>query len=185
MVLGIPEIETERLHLRAFTPGDLDDLCLVFGDADVMKYISGGKPRSREDTETGLLRTIEGFKKRGFGLWAVVAKNGENFIGYCGLTYLEDTSEVEVAYGLAKSQWGKGFATEAASASLRYGFEEMKLDRIVAVVDRQNISSRRVLEKLGMRYTKDVHHYDADLMYYEISKAGYQSDGAQYLLRRV
>ena len=183
--MDVPEIETERLRLRAFTPDDLDSLCLVFGDTDVMRYLSQGKPRSREDTETGLLRTIEGFKKRGFGMWAVATKDCETVIGYCGLMFLEDTPELELAYGLAKSHWGKRFATEAAQASLRYGFEELKLDRIVAVVHPQNIPSQRVLEKLGMTYTKDAHHYDADLMYYEISKAGYQSDSSQYLLRRV
>lgn len=170
--MSIPEIETERLLLRGFTPDDLDALCLVFGDADVMQYISGGKTRSREETEKGLRRTIEGWRRRGFGLWAVVEKTSAEVVGYCGLTFLEETPEVEVAYGLAKSAWGKGFATEAARASLRFGFEVVKLRRIVAVVNPQNLSSRRVLEKLGMRYTKNARHYDSDLMYYEISNPG-------------
>lgn len=174
--MNIPEIETARLLLRAFTPGDLDDLYLVFGDAEVMTYISGGKPRTREATRAGLLRTIEGWQNRGFGLWAVVEKDSGHVIGYCGLIFLEGTTEIELAYGLAKSSWGKGFATEAARASLRFGFEELKLERIVAVVNPQNITSQRVLEKLGMKYTKDAHHYDADLMYYEISKQDYQAD---------
>jgi RimJ/RimL family protein N-acetyltransferase len=173
--MSVPEIETARLWLRAFTPGDLDELQLVFGDTEVMKYISGGKPRTREETETGLRRTIEGWQRRGFGLWAVVEKATDKVIGYCGLIFLEETPEIEVAYGLAKSSWGKGFATEAAHASLRFGFEELKLDRIVAVVNPQNSASQRVLEKLGMKYTKHERHYDADLMYYEISKSDYQS----------
>jgi ribosomal-protein-alanine N-acetyltransferase len=176
--MEIPEIETARLRLRSFTPGDLDELHLVFGDTDVVKYISGGKPRTRAETEKGLLRTIEGFRERGFGLWAVEVKDSGRMIGYCGLIFLDDTSEIEVAYGLAKSHWGKGFATEAARAGLGYGFERLKLERIVAVVNPQNLSSRRVLEKLGMRYAKDVHHYDADLMYYEIDKTDYQTDDA-------
>jgi RimJ/RimL family protein N-acetyltransferase len=167
---NIPEIETGRLRLRAFAEGDLDELCAVFGDAEVMKYISGGKPRTRAATREGLLRSIEGWNKRGFGLWAVVEKESGRMIGYCGLMFLEGTTEVELAYGLAKSVWDKGFATEAARAALRFGFEELKLERIVAVVNPQNEASRKVLEKLGMRYTKDAHHYDADLMYYEISR---------------
>jgi RimJ/RimL family protein N-acetyltransferase len=173
---NIPEIETDRLRLRAFTPGDLDDLYLVFGDAEVMTYISGGKPRTREATRTGLLRTIEGWRERGFGLWAVVEKDTGRVIGYCGLIFLEGTTEIELAYGLAKSSWGKGLATEAARAGLRFGFEELKLERIVAVVNPQNIPSQRVLEKLGMKYTRNAHHYDADLMYYEISKQDYRAD---------
>jgi ribosomal-protein-alanine N-acetyltransferase len=87
--------------------------------------------------------------------------------------FLEGTPEIELAYGLAKPYWGSGFATEAARACLRYGFAEMKLERIVAVVNPGNVASQRVLEKLGMKYTRDVHHYDADLMYYEISSTEY------------
>ena len=173
--MSVPEIETVRLRLRAFTPDDLDALQLVFGDTDVMQYISGGKPRTREETETGLRRTIEGWQRRGFGLWAVVEKATDKVIGYCGLIPLEETPEIELAYGLAKTSWGKGLAPEAAHASLRFGFEEMKLERIVAVVNPQNVSSQRVLEKLGMKYTKNERHYDEDLMYYEISQADYQS----------
>lgn len=172
---SIPEIVTDRLHLRAFTLDDLDELYMVFGDAEVMTYISGGKPRTREATRTGLLRTIEGWRNRGFGLWAVVEKDTDRVIGYCGLIFLEGTTEIELAYGLAKSSWGKGFATEAARASLRYGFEELKLERIVAVVNPQNIPSQRVLEKLRLKYQRNAHHYDADLMYYEISKEDYQA----------
>ena len=175
--MSIPEIETARLWLRGFRPDDLDALCQVFGDPEVMKYISGGKPRTREATAEGLHRSIEGWRKRGFGLWAVVEKLNDKMIGYCGLIFLDDTPEIEVAYGLMKSAWGKGFAAEAARASLEFGFEELKLERIVAVVNLQNVASQRVLEKLGMKYTKNVHHYDADLMYYEIAKANYQSAG--------
>ena len=167
----IPEIETERLCLRAFTPDDLDELFTVFGDAEVMRYISGGKPRSREDTKKGLLSSLAGWQRRGFGLWAVVVKESKKMIGYCGLIFLDDTPEIEVAYGLARAYWGKGYATEAALASLRFGFDELKLKRIVAVVNPENIPSQRVLEKLGMTYMKMAHHYEADLMCYEMRDA--------------
>jgi ribosomal-protein-alanine N-acetyltransferase len=166
---GIPEFETDRLRLRAFAPDDLDDLYAVFGDREVMKYISGGKPRTKDATRKGLLRSIAGWRERGFGLWAVAEKKSNRVVGYCGLMYLEDTPDVELAYGLAKSAWGKGFATEAARVALQFGLAELKLRRIVAVVNPRNTASQRVLEKLGMKYTGNAHHYDADLMYYEIS----------------
>jgi RimJ/RimL family protein N-acetyltransferase len=166
----IPEIETTRLRLRAFTPDDLDDLFLIFGDEEVMRYISNGKPRSLEETGRGLLRTIEGWQKRGFGLWAMTIKGSDRVIGYCGLIYLDDTPEIEIAYGLAKAHWAKGYATEAARATLEFGFEKLKLERIVAVVNPENIPSQRVLEKLGMTYVKKAHHYETDLMYYEITR---------------
>jgi RimJ/RimL family protein N-acetyltransferase len=169
-----PEIETPRLRLRAFTPDDLDALFAVFGDAEVMTYISGGKPRSLEETEAGLLRSIEGWRRRGFGLWAVTIKESQRVIGYCGLIFLDDTPEIELAYGLAKAHWGKGYATEAGNTALRFGFEQLGLERLVAVVNPDNFSSQRVLKKLGMTYVKRAHHYGAELMYYEISKATFQ-----------
>lgn len=174
--MKVPEVETERLRLRSFRQEDLADLYLVFGDTEVMRYISGGEARSLEETKTGLARTIEGWQSRGFGFWAVTPKGSDKVIGYCGFMFLEGTPEIELAYGLAKSHWGSGFATEAARACLRYGFAEMKLERIVAVVNPENTASQRVLENVGMRYTKDVHHYNADLMYYEISSAEYRPD---------
>src|SRR5215213_5442983 len=170
--MSVPEIETERLRLRGFRPEDLDALCQVFGDPEVMKYISGGKPRTREATEEGLLRSIEGWGKRGFGLWAVEEKATGRVVGYCGLIHLDDTPEIEVAYGLAKAAWGRGFAVEAARAALEFGFGELNLERIVAVVNPLNVASQRVLEKLGMKYAKNARHYGADLMYYEAQRAG-------------
>jgi ribosomal-protein-alanine N-acetyltransferase len=177
-----PEIETERLLLRAFTPADLDGLHQIFGDAEVMRYISGGKARSREETEVGLGRTIEGWRARGFGFWAVALKDSLQLIGYSGFVFLEGTPEVEIAYGLRQSHWGKGFATEAARACLRCGFEELKLGRVVAVVNHENTASQRVLEKLGLAHTRDVHHYGADLMYYEISGEDYRPGDEPYTL---
>jgi ribosomal-protein-alanine N-acetyltransferase len=179
-----PDVETDRLRLRAFTPEDSNDPHLVFGDPQVMKYISGGTPRSQEETEIGLGRTIAGWQQRGFGFWAVTPKDDDKLIGYCGLIFLEDTTEVELAYGFKRSHWGKGFATEAARACLRWGFGELKLERIVAVVNHGNHASQRVLEKLCMTYRRDVHHYDADLMYYDISSADYNPEDAPYSLSR-
>jgi ribosomal-protein-alanine N-acetyltransferase len=77
---------------------------------------------------------LDHWEQHGFGLCAVIDKAGGAFIGFCGLQYLDGTSEIEVGYRLAKRFWGQGLATEAASASLKYGFDELGLDRIVAVV---------------------------------------------------
>jgi ribosomal-protein-alanine N-acetyltransferase len=70
---------------------------------------------------------------------------------------------------LAKSYWGRGLATEAAEAALRFGFEIAKLERIVAIAKHENIASRRVMEKLGMKYEKDAYYYNNDVVYYSIT----------------
>jgi RimJ/RimL family protein N-acetyltransferase len=179
-----PEIETGRLRLRAFTVDDVDGLQLIFGDAEAMRYITAGETITREESAARLGRTIEGWRQRGFGFLAVTSKDSAEFVGYCGFMLLDKTPEVEIAYAFNASQWGRGFATEAARACLRWGFEELKLERVVAVVNPQNTASQRVLEKLGMTYVKRVHHYDADLMYYEISSAGYSPCDEHYSLTR-
>ena len=88
-------------------------------------------------------------------IWAVgFHKEDSALIGWSGLSYLEDTGEVEIGYGLAKPYWGRGLASEAAAATIKYGFEQLGLPRIVAIASPDNITSRRVLEKLGMKFEK-------------------------------
>ena len=103
--------------------------------------------------------------------------DNEKLIGWCGLGPLEFSSgEIEIFYGLSKDQWGKGIATEAATTVLAYGFETLKLDRIVAVTDPRNAASVKVIEKLGMIYRNKVEnlpekysHYEGCL-YYSLSR---------------
>ncbi len=85
---------------------------------------------------------------------------------------LDDTPEL--VYLLAKPYWGMGLATEAAKACLKYGFEELQLEQIIAVTRHENVASRRVLERIGMKHEKDVRLYDIDCVYYSISRKSYQ-----------
>lgn len=160
------EIETARLRLRPFTPEDLDDMYPIYSNPEVVRYVGKGV-RTREETEIGLFYTIEHYR-HGFGMWAVVDKMDNKTIGRCGLCFLDRTPEVELGYVLDKPYWGKGLATEASLASLKYGFEEIQLDRIVAIAHPLNLASRRVMEKVGMKYEKDAHYYDTDVVYYAI-----------------
>jgi RimJ/RimL family protein N-acetyltransferase len=85
--------------------------------------------------------------------------------------FLDDTPEIELLYGISMPYWGMGLATEAARAAVRYGFEEVGLDRIVGIADRENIASRRVLEKIGMRLEQHTSHEGRDETHYEIRRA--------------
>ncbi len=176
------EIETARLRLRHCTLEDLDELSIIRSDPSVMQYIGKGNPQSRQQVREVLLDISNHWQQHGFGRWAIVHKEEQKLIGLCGLNYFEDTPEVEVGYTLAKAYWGKGFASEVASASLRYGFEVVKLDRIVAVAYPENTASRRVMEKLGMRFVKTTRFFDCNLVYYEISSHEYQSTDSLYIL---
>jgi ribosomal-protein-alanine N-acetyltransferase len=167
-------IETERLILRHFTPDDLDALSLINSDAEVMKYIGDGSPQSREQTSARLAAIMNHWEQHGFGPYAIVYKEHDALIGFCGLQFLDESSEVEVGYRLASSYWGKGIATECAAASLLYGFSELGLGRIVAVAHPSNKASQRVLEKIGLRYEKEAHYYNANVKYYAITRAEYK-----------
>ena len=110
----------------------------------------------------------------GFGRWALIDKATSALAGWCGLSYLEHTTEVEIGYGLAKDYWGTGLATQAAAATMNYGFEQLHLPRIVAVAYPENAASRRVLEKLGMKYVKNGQFFGVEMVYYEIRQEEYR-----------
>ena len=172
VIFIMQEIETARLYLRQFTPDDLDELYRIYSNSEVMKYLSEGV-RNREETAADLFQIIADWEKHAFGLWAVVNKENNQLIGDGGLRFLRETPEVEVGYVLAKAYWGKGLASEVAAASLNYGFEVLKLEKIGSVAHTENRSSRRVMEKVGMR---DQHNFDdSDRVYYSISQKIYQS----------
>jgi ribosomal-protein-alanine N-acetyltransferase len=112
----------------------------------------------------------------GFGTWAVVLKEEpEQFAGYSGIQHVPDGSAVELLYGLAKPYWGQGYGFEAAQASLRYGFEVAKLDRLIAVAFPGNSASRRIIEKLGFTPTSGLQPYGPEVLYYLLDRVNYES----------
>lgn len=177
-------IETARLLLRPFT---LDDEAayyeVVLSDPDVMRYLPSGVPLPKDRTLPILQRFMDYWTLHGFGLWAVVHKIDDRLIGHCGLQLIPDTTDVEVAYALAKPYWGIGLAPEAAQAALRFGFEHLKLDQIVAVAMPENAASQRVMVKIGMTYQKIAHVYGGELPYYTIARNEFHPGDAPYQLR--
>jgi ribosomal-protein-alanine N-acetyltransferase len=172
-------IETQRLLLRSFSIDDLDAFAALNADPDVMRYIGDGRPQSMEQTQIRLNAVLDHWKQHGFGLFTAIEKSSGEFVGFCGLKYLDTSSEIEVGYRLAKKFWGFGLATEAARVSLRYGFETLRLDRIVAVVQPENGASCRVIEKIGLRYVKNARFYDTDVRYYAITREEYCPDDSK------
>ncbi len=176
----MPSIETERLLLRKFRPDDLDELAKLFSDPDVMRYVGNGRPIDRDESERALKSIIRHWESQGFGRWAVVDKQTREFIGFGGLRSLFDTPEV--VYHFSKANWGKGLATELARASLRFGFEDRGLDRIVAVAKPENSASIHVMQKLGMRFEMKTIYYNIEVVQYEITRNEFKVDDSPYLL---
>lgn len=170
------DIETRRLQLRHFTLNDTDDLYRIYRHRKLFKYMSDEKPLLREQAR-GLIHSLtETWQQHGFGVWAIVYKKHQKLIGHCGFKFLENTPEIQMGYLLLPSYWGMGLGTEAASAALKYGFEITQLERIVAIAKSENIASRRVMEKVGMKYEKDAYYYNNFVVYYSIKQEDYYSN---------
>lgn len=180
----LPELETARLRLRQFGMGDVDALARMTGDPVVMRYIAGGRPIGRAETEENLARIVEAFRRRGFGKWALVTKEDGELVGYCGLAAGSVDVGVELAYMLAKEHWGRGLITEASRACLRYGFEELGLAEVAALTKPGNLRSRRVLERLGMSFVKNGNYHGYDCVQYSISRDEFDPRGDYYRLTR-
>ena len=149
---------TERLVMRHFEILDAEPMYRVFGDPDVMRF--GDGVQTKEWVQEWLRLCPERYYQTwGFGPYAVVESQGQNVVGYCGLFYFPDINgqpEVEIGYRLARSAWGQGYATEAASAVRDYAFYTLGIKRLIALIDPSNMASIRVAEKIGMRHESEV-----------------------------
>jgi RimJ/RimL family protein N-acetyltransferase len=149
-----PVLETVRLILRGWGPGDREPFARLNDDPRVMEQFPARLSRAESDSFVD--RIERSFRERGFGLWVVERRSDRAFLGFTGL--LEQTFEapftpaVEVGWRLAAEGWGHGYATEAAHEVVRFGFTELGLDEIVSMTTPANARSRRVMEKLGMTH---------------------------------
>jgi ribosomal-protein-alanine N-acetyltransferase len=178
--LAADRVETARLRLRLFTPDDLDRLCEFTRDPEVMRYIGYGATLSREETWDNLEKIMNGFRRRGFGRWAVERRDTGALIGYCGFSTMNPELGVEVAYMLAREEWGKGLALEAGRAALRYAFETLDLDSVAGISLHENRRSRTVLERLGMKFIRDWHYFDFACVHYAIARVDWRNDDSHY-----
>lgn len=170
-------IETERFTFREIDMQDIDDLYEVDGDPEVMKYLGGVTLENRDQ----IIPIIENIRKQyvdnGLGRWAIIDKLSGDMLGWGGLKYETSLSEMgpyyDLGYRLKRQHWGKGIASENAFASLRYGFEVLKLDKINAGAHIDNLASNRILQKIGMtqgarfNWGADPHNW------YEITREEY------------
>jgi RimJ/RimL family protein N-acetyltransferase len=154
-------LETQRLVLRRFSVDDVDNLVNLDADPDVMRFVTGGVPTSREDIESDFLPAFLGYYQRyeGYGFWAVIEKETGEFLGWFHFRPRPDAvpGEVELGFRMRKSAWGKGYATEGSRALIRKGFTELGVQRVVAETMVVNSASRRVMEKSGLRLVRTFH----------------------------
>jgi RimJ/RimL family protein N-acetyltransferase len=166
-------IDTARLRLRPFTEVDGPAHLALYQDPEVTRQLGGG-PFLGDQIAVRSRRAVEKFVRhwaeKGFGVFAVEALGTGRFLGQCGLNTIDELGEVEILYALERTAWGQGLATEAARAALGYGFDEIRLERIVAVTRPEHARSRHVLEKLGMRHERDVDVFGIHAALYALTR---------------
>ena len=145
------ELTTPRLHLRPFTLADQEAIHVVYADPDVMRFVGHGAHRTMAETANALRTYGDVLERRGYSFLAVTVRDSGALIGDGGLHPLGGVGpDVELGYTLARSAWGKGYATELGRALIEYAFTVLRVPRVVAQVEPANTASRHVLTKLGM-----------------------------------
>jgi RimJ/RimL family protein N-acetyltransferase len=164
-------LETKRLLLRHLIEEDLSNLFAFYSDPEVVRYIPDA-PRTYQEAREELEWFMNGHPKfPELGLWGTIHKETGQFIGRCGLLpwTIDGKHEVEVAFALSKAYWGQGLATEVAQALVHYGFEHLKLSRLICVIDHDNEASIRVATKLGMTFEKETKDEYGPFLVYAIN----------------
>jgi ribosomal-protein-alanine N-acetyltransferase len=167
-------LRTARLILARMRESDLPDLCRMHRDERVMATLGG--VRSDEETAEYLKAQLAHWERDGFGWWILRDAEAGSFVGRGGLRRLtvEGREEGEVGYSLLPEFWGRGLATEVAEESVRIGFEILDLPDIVSFTLPTNRASRRVMEKAGLRYERDIVHADLPHVLYRLNASSWR-----------
>ena len=176
-------LETRRLVFRHQTPSDLDSLWALYRDPEITRYIPDA-PRTYEEAREELEWHMYGHRERPeLGLWATVLKETHAFIGRCGLLpwTIDGRDEVEVAYLIGRGYWGQGLGTEAAQAIVDYGFDRLNLPRLICLIDKDNLASLRLAERIGMRFEKEGRDENGPFLLYAKNRASALSTAGLYV----
>jgi RimJ/RimL family protein N-acetyltransferase len=144
-------LETERLILRHFVPEDLDALAAILGDPVTMRFYP--QDFDRDASWAWLESQLTRYERDGVGLWAMDLRDTGELIGDCGLAIqaLDGRDETEIGWHVRRELWGRGLATEGGAACRDWGFANRDVDRLISIILPENLQSRRVAEKIGMR----------------------------------
>ncbi|WP_199850581.1 GNAT family N-acetyltransferase [Streptomyces sp. CMB-StM0423] len=152
-------LETERLVLRRFTEAEVDILVELDSDPEVMRFLTG-EPTARAQIEDEVLpKILRDYRLGPAGRWAAIERSSGEFVGWLSLQPPRDGSveHVELGYRFKASVWGRGYATEGARALIRMGFTELGVQRVWAQTMAVNTASRRVMERVGLKYVRTFH----------------------------
>ena len=163
-------IETERLILREYSTDDFAELYLLLSDPITMSHYP--KPYDELGTKRWIEWCQNSYKTNGFGLWAMILKEKNIFIGDCGLSIQNIDGELlpEIGYHIKKEFWCKGYAKEAAQAVKEWAFKNTNYNTLYSYMTKDNIASYKTAESIGMKRIKEYLDDNEELLVYSISK---------------
>jgi len=186
------QLETERLLLRPFTERDVDNLCDLDGDPEVMRFINGGAATPREVIRTRILPWFMSLHGGGGtpGVWATHERASDAFIGWFAMHPEEGRAPDELALGyrLKRRFWRMGYGTEGASALIDKAFGELDARRVFACTYSENLGSRRVMEKCGLSLVRTYRMSAEELagsMTHVATDAVWPGDDVEYAIDRA
>jgi len=166
-------IETERLLLRELLLSDADGMYEMDTNPNVHLFL-GNKPVATVEESIDQIKNIQKqYQDFGIGRWAVILKETNEFLGWSGIKFINTEINnhkdfYEIGYRFIEKHWGKGYATEAGKAFIDYAFNEIKAEKIFAYADEGNENSRKILEKLGLKYVNTFIYEGETEVWYEI-----------------
>jgi RimJ/RimL family protein N-acetyltransferase len=173
--MAIPTIETERLRLRPFREDDVSALFEVSQDPEVVRYVGDRRAPTLQESWRAVAGWIGHWAMRGYGQWAIEERSSGRFIGRAGIINPAEWPGPEVGYVLGRAWWGRGYATEAASAAMSWGFREFGFDELISLIDPENHRSIAVATRLGESHRGEVDLSGNRVLIYGISRAEWQA----------
>jgi ribosomal-protein-alanine N-acetyltransferase len=137
-------------------------------DPAVMRYITGGRPWTEAEVRAFVEKQIVRFSEDGYCRWKLIEKETGRMIGFCGLGIIAGFDEREIGWWLARDCWGKGLATEAATEALRDACERVRIPSLVSVARPENLASRRVMDRIGLRFNRQAEFNGVEVVVYSL-----------------
>ncbi|MEG4069416.1 GNAT family N-acetyltransferase [Microcoleus sp. Pol11C2] len=163
-------LKTQRLVLKQILESDLNTLHRIFTDSYVRRYLCDGEIWSLQQVEEMLAENQKLFSEKKFGLWSIETNTEQEVIGFVGLWYFFEEEQPQLVYALLPTATKKGYASEAATKILEYGFHELGFEYVVASCDRPNIESQKVAERLGMKQVEERIINGNPILFFRIDK---------------
>jgi len=174
---SFPILETERLILRPFKSQDLDPFAKIVADSEVIRFATyTGNTMTRSQAWNWLCMMMGHWHLRGYGIWAVEERRTGELLGRIGLQFLEWFDDVELVWMLKQNAWRRGFSTEGAKAAIEFGFSNLDIPRLAAVIHIGNEPSVKLAERLEMQYKRQIERQNIQFVEYILTKSDWESD---------